>query len=124
LSQPFSRTDLLLMGRSGTPPTMIRHLRFNLPAGSFNAEYRDYDGNVSTSNFATSRSGATLELKPRYPLFGGWKYQFWFAYDVPLSQSVRLRQDGRHVWKGPVMKGLQNVPVDKLEVEVVLPEGA
>ncbi|KXS17382.1 hypothetical protein M427DRAFT_110488 [Gonapodya prolifera JEL478] len=124
LVQPFSRTDLLIQGRYATPPTMIQHLRFDLPAGAFNGEYRDFDGNVSTSHFSSGRSGATLELRPRYPMFGGWKYQFWFAYDVPLSKSVGIGKDGRYVWKGPVMRGLQNVPVDRLEVEVVLPEGS
>lgn len=64
-----------------------------------------------------------LELKPRYPILGGWNYSFVIGYDVPLEDQ--LRSDGaRKVLSVPFLTGYKDMAVDDVELRIVLPEGA
>ena len=84
-------------------------------------------GNVSTSHF---RSGAgrvkrpsTLELKPRYPLLGGWNYTFTVGWDMPLGDVLKA-QGSKKVLGVPFLTGWRDLLVDDAELRVILPEGA
>lgn len=88
-------------------------------------------GNVSTSHFrpGTQRKGraseALLELRPRYPLLGGWNYTFTVGWDAPLADSLKYSaEDDRYVLAVPFWTPLKDVVVGDEELRVVLPEGA
>ena len=71
------------------PTTALKELKLPLQPGSMNAYFTDDIGNVSTSRFRSSNREALLELKPRYPVFGGWKYSFKVGWDADLKKSLR-----------------------------------
>ncbi|GAA5821677.1 hypothetical protein JCM11251_000966 [Rhodosporidiobolus azoricus] len=126
----------------------ISSLSLPLPPSAHNPYYYDAVGNVSTSRFrpspaatlnggailpsqkklkaALNRTPALLEMQPRYPLMGGWNYTFTIGYDLPLSEYVRTRKEGKghYVAAVPFLTPIRDVSVDKARVEVRLPEGA
>mmetsp|Transcript_1847 Transcript_1847/g.3300 ORF Transcript_1847/g.3300 Transcript_1847/m.3300 type:complete len:618 (-) Transcript_1847:1253-3106(-) len=57
---------------------------FRLPPSATNVYYRDAIGNITTSSLkrATFRY-RVLEAAFRFPLYGGWKNDFWISYDLP-----------------------------------------
>ena len=70
-----------------------------------------------------------LELKPRYPVFGGWKYSFRIGWDADLKSFLRKlgTPEGGQVLKVPFLEGPkmgEGVSYGKVEVRVILPEGA
>ena len=59
-----------------------------LPASARDVYYRDEIGNISTSNLKELDDMVELELRPRFPLFGGWKTQYTIGYNVPSYQYL------------------------------------
>jgi oligosaccharyltransferase complex subunit alpha (ribophorin I) len=114
---------------------MLPGLTLHLPAGIRNTYYYDLIGNVSTSKLRTapspvskkSRSPAysVMELKPRYPLFGGWNYTFTLGWDAPLADSASYdSKTGKYLVEVPVMTFIPGAVVDDAELKIVMPEGA
>jgi len=71
---------------------------------------------------------AHLELRPRYPVFGGWKYSFKVGWDADLKEYLRKLEKGDgYVLKIPFLEGPrmpEGIEYKKVEVRVILPEGA
>ncbi|KAL1747451.1 Ribophorin I, partial [Schizophyllum fasciatum] len=114
-------------------PLIIPGLALHLPAGVRDVYYYDQIGNVSTSALRTPPKTASkrasqfslLEMRPRYPILGGWKYAFTLGWDAPLGDSASYdAKTGTYVVEVPVMLGLPAAVVDELETKIVLPEGA
>jgi oligosaccharyltransferase complex subunit alpha (ribophorin I) len=118
-------------------PTVLKQLALQLPAGIHDAYYVDIIGNVSTSKLRTVPSvpkgqraashnqHSILELKPRYPLLGGWNYSFTIGWDSPLGDSAAYdAKEGRWIVAVPIMTQIPAAAVDEAEVKVILPEGA
>jgi hypothetical protein len=59
-----------------------------LPASARDVYYRDEIGNISTSNLRDLDDSMELELRPRFPLFGGWKTHYVMGYNVPSYQYL------------------------------------
>lgn len=59
-----------------------------LPASAKDVYYRDEIGNISTSHLHETDDGVELELRPRFPLFGGWKTNYYIGYNVPSYQYL------------------------------------
>lgn len=109
--------------------TVASAFSFNFPAGAIDAWYRDVDGNISTSHFRTEAGRSVFEMRPRYPIYGGWKFSWMHGYEVPQTFTsknglVQQTKPGQYLLRAKVYDGLKNVPVDKFTLEVVLPEGA
>ncbi|WVQ83289.1 hypothetical protein IAT38_005428 [Cryptococcus sp. DSM 104549] len=128
---------------ASTPAQILSELTLRVPPTAHTPYYYDTIGNVSTSHFRqgstpaqTQKAGSrartsprivdgTLELRPRYPLLGGWNYSFTVGYDMPLEDVLKVeRESGRLVLGVPFMTGLKDVVVDDAELQIVLPEGA
>lgn len=127
----FSRIDhqLRSMNRrnlANTLSSVLSTLSVPLPPRAQSPYFVDTVGNVSTSNFQPSTvSASNLELRPRYPLMGGWTYNFTMGYEVPLTDSVQFDADtGEYVWTFPFINALADTPVDAAEVHLLLPEGS
>jgi oligosaccharyltransferase complex subunit alpha (ribophorin I) len=65
-----------------------------------------------------------LELKPRYPILGGWNYSFVIGYDVPLEDALKSDVAGKKVLSVPFLTGYKDLAADVVELKIVLPEGA
>ncbi|KAI0921757.1 hypothetical protein AcV5_000735 [Taiwanofungus camphoratus] len=131
----FSRLEHQQQSFYGRPtPHMLPSLTLHLPAGIHSAYYYDLIGNVSTSHLRTApstRNGiqnnqfSVLELRPRYPLMGGWNYSFTLGWDSPLSDYVGFdRQSGKYIAAVPLMTMIPGAVVNEAEIKIILPEGA
>ena len=66
-----------------------------------------------------------LELRPRYPVLGGWNYSYTIGFDTPLEDSVSYdAKNGIYIVGIPVMTLIPGAVVDDAEVMIILPEGA
>ena len=63
-----------------------------------------------------------LELETRFPIFGGWKTQFYLGYAIPTENALTISGD-RYNLKVDFFTGFDDVWVEDMELKVVLPEG-
>ena len=127
LANHFSRVTWAASTYYNPPTTAIKELKVPLKAGSLNPYFTDEIGNVSTSRFRTSTREALLELKPRYPVFGGWAFPFKIGWDANLNNFLGSTPSGQYVLKVPFLEGpkmSEGLSYDKVELRVILPEGA
>ncbi|TKX21658.1 ribophorin I-like protein [Elsinoe australis] len=128
LESQFSRVKWQQMQYYNPPTSAAKELHFPLAVGSMNPYFTDDIGNVSTSRFRSNSREANLELKPRYPLFGGWKYKFRIGWDTDLKKSLRkLKTGDGYVLKVPFLEGpkeAEGVEYERVVLNIILPEGA
>ncbi|KAH0551589.1 hypothetical protein GP486_007192 [Trichoglossum hirsutum] len=128
LSSHFSRVTWQTTSYYNPATVAVSSLKMPLLVGSLNPYFTDEIGNVSTSRFRSGVREAHLELTPRYPIFGGWKYNFRVGWDADLKNFLRkLKAGDGYVLKVPFMEGpkqSEGVEYGKVEVRVILPEGA
>lgn len=128
LKKHFSRVTWQQTSYYNPASSAARELVVPLAPGSLNPYFTDDIGNVSTSRFRSSARDALLELKPRYPLFGGWKYSFKIGWDANLETFLRkLKTGDSYVLKVPFLQGpkqSEGVEYEKVNIRVILPEGA
>ncbi|KAI0125670.1 Ribophorin I [Xylariales sp. AK1849] len=105
----------------------LKELKFGLQPGSKDAYFTDVIGNVSTSRFRTNRREASLEIKPRYPIFGGWKYPFTIGWNADAKNFLRKKSGDNYLLKLPFLEGPnqpEGVEYEQIELRILLPEGA
>lgn len=128
LKNQFSRLAWAQSQYYPAASSAIKGLNVPLKVGSLDPYYTDDIGNVSTSRYRSNLKEANLELKPRYPVFGGWKYSFRIGWSNNLKDALRKVKTGDgYVLKVPFLEGPkmgEGVSYDKVELRVILPEGA
>ncbi|XP_041347808.1 dolichyl-diphosphooligosaccharide--protein glycosyltransferase subunit 1-like [Gigantopelta aegis] len=121
LKGPFSRFDYQ---RSQDGVSSIKTFKTVLPASARDVYYRDEIGNISTSNLRELDDFVELELRPRFPLFGGWKTNYYVGYNVPSYEYLYNKGD-KYALKMRLVDHLyDDMVVDELTVRVILPEGS
>ncbi|KAJ3986884.1 Ribophorin I [Lentinula detonsa] len=115
-------------------PHVLPLFTVQLPPGIRNTYYIDQIGNVSTSRLRAAPSVArgvkntqnsVMELKPRYPIMGGWNYTYTLGWDAPLGDSGSYdSKTGKYLVSVPVMTEIPGAVVNNAEVSIILPEGA
>ncbi|KAH6610485.1 oligosaccharyltransferase alpha subunit [Trichoderma cornu-damae] len=127
LSALFNRVKWAQSQFYNPASSALKELKFPLQIGSVDPYFTDAIGNVSTSRFRSSKREAMLELKPRYPVFGGWKYPFTIGWNTNAANILRNTASGGHVLKVPFMEGpkqMEGVEYGEVNVRVLLPEGS
>lgn len=128
LSKQFSRVEWASQQYYNPATTAIKELRFPLKVGSLDPYFTDVIGNVSTSRFRSNKREANLEIKPRYPVFGGWNYPFRVGWNADLKKYLRKLKTGQgYVLNVPFLEGpkqSEGVEYEHIELRVILPEGA
>lgn len=127
LSSQFNRVKWAQSQYFNGPSHALKDLRVPLQIGSVDAYFTDTIGNVSTSRFRSNKREALLELKPRYPVFGGWKYPFTIGWNSNAANFLRRTASGGFVLKVPFIEGpkqAEGVEYDTVNIRVLLPEGA
>ena len=115
---------------ASSDPASVRSYKATLPAGATNVYYIDRIGNVSTSNFRPGKTGkkkknSVLEMRPRYPLYGGWKTDFIIGYDVPSAELISIDPISRvHTLNVSFGIPFKDPVTDLLITRIALPEGA
>lgn len=73
---------------SSSAPASFRSIEARLPLEAREIYYRDRIGNISTSHVRDEDDALVVEIQPRYPMFGGWKIDFKFGYNVNKHINV------------------------------------
>lgn len=122
LKGPFSRYDYQ---RQPSPLSSVKAFKTVLPASAADVYYRDEIGNISTSNLREMDDAVELELRPRFPLFGGWKTHYVVGYNVPSYQYLWTDGGSNFALKMPFVDHIfDNQVVDEMTVKIILPEGS
>ncbi|KAH8287919.1 hypothetical protein KR018_007229 [Drosophila ironensis] len=121
LKGSFSRYDFQKEGRSGQ--SALKSYKTYLPASATGVYYRDTNGNISTSNLNPGRDFVELELRPRFPLFGGWKTQYTIGYNVP-SYEYMFSDGAKYQLKMHLIDHVyDNMAIEAATIKIILPEG-
>lgn len=112
------------------PNPSIKSWNTLLPALATDIYYRDEIGNISTSNVRQKSKAQIMEIRPRFPLFGGWKTQYNLGYVLPATKNL-FSLDGsflgvkKYKLRIPFIDHIyDSMVVDQALVKVILPEGA
>ncbi len=129
LSENFNRVTWATQSYYNGPTSALKELKVPLKAGSVDPYFTDDIGNVSTSRYRPNKlRDASLELKPRYPLFGGWKYSFRIGWNNQPHEFLRkLKTGDSYVLNVPFIEGpkmQEGIQYEHVQVRVILPEGA
>ena len=128
LADHFSRVTWAATQYYNPPTSALKMLTVPLQIGSLNPYFTDDIGNVSTSRYRSNLREAVLELRPRYPVFGGWKYSFRIGWDANLKSFLRKLAAGNgYVLKIPFLEGPkmgEGMAYEKIHLRIILPEGA
>lgn len=117
----FSRYDYQRSPNSGV--SSIKSFKTILPASAADTYYRDEIGNISTSNLLNLDDSVELEIRPRFPLFGGWKTHYYIGYNLP-SYTYLYRTGDLHALRMRFVDHIyDDMVIDDLTVKVILPEG-
>lgn len=126
LSSQFSRVKWAQSQYFSPQTFALKEMKLILGAGSKDAYFTDIVGNVSTSRFRSNKREAVLELKPRYPIFGGWKYPFTIGWNAD-SKDYLKKSDGKFLLNIPFIEGpkqAEGMEYEHVDIRVILPEGA
>ena len=128
LSSQFSRVDWQMSQHFPVATSALKDLKIPLAIGSADPYFTDDIGNVSTSHFRSGARESVLEIKPRYPIFGGWKYSFRIGWNNNLRTFLRKTTGSNtYVLKVPFLEGpkmSEGISYGKVILRFVLPEGA
>lgn len=86
--------------------------------------YRDDIGNISTSALRTLEDSVELDLRPRFPLFGGWKTHYFIGYNVPSYEYLYVQGDQFALNMRLLDHIYDDMMVEDFELRIILPEGS
>ncbi|RWS06916.1 Dolichyl-diphosphooligosaccharide--protein glycosyltransferase subunit 1-like protein [Dinothrombium tinctorium] len=122
LKGPFSRYEYQREPTNGI--SSVKSFKTKLPPTAQDIYYRDEIGNISTSNVKATMNHVIVELRPRFPLFGGWKTHYVLGYYIP-TQDYLFNDGSQYVLRIPFVDHIfDNSIIDDALVSVILPEGA
>ncbi|CCF57633.1 hypothetical protein KAFR_0C06370 [Kazachstania africana CBS 2517] len=121
LKDGFSRLDFIRHQQKSPSGHYSTIFNIALPENSTDHFVTDKIGLVSTHEVR----GDTLTLKPRFPIFGGWGYNFTIGWTNPLSQVLRKdpTDDDTYILCITSLNGPSSATYDFAHVTIYLPEG-
>lgn len=122
LKGSFSRYEFARDSKSGQ--ASIQSFDTVLPAAASDIYYRDEIGNISTSHTRIKKDSVELNLRPRFPLFGGWKTKYIVGYNVPSYEYLFHSGDQYTLEMRLLDHVFDDMVVDELIVKIILPEGS
>lgn len=121
LKGSFSRYEY--QRETGSGAASVKSFKTILPASATDAYYRDDIGNISTSNMRVMSDAVELNLRPRFPLFGGWKTHYVIGYNVP-SYEYLYNSGDQYLLKIRFIDHIfDDMVVDDAVTRIILPEG-
>ncbi|XP_066996826.2 dolichyl-diphosphooligosaccharide--protein glycosyltransferase subunit 1 [Anabrus simplex] len=122
LKGPFSRYEYQREAHSGL--SSIKSFKTILPAAATDAYFRDEIGNISTSHMKILSDSVELDLRPRFPLFGGWRTHYVIGYNVPSYEYLYNAGDDYLLKMRFLDHVFDDMVVDQITTKIILPEGA
>eukprot|EP00467_Chlorarachnion_reptans_P008421 CAMPEP_0114529706 /NCGR_PEP_ID=MMETSP0109-20121206/25007_1 /TAXON_ID=29199 /ORGANISM="Chlorarachnion reptans, Strain CCCM449" /LENGTH=468 /DNA_ID=CAMNT_0001712185 /DNA_START=1 /DNA_END=1407 /DNA_ORIENTATION=+ len=121
LKDAFHRIDYERMQRGYS----FEDLSAKLPKNSYGIDFRDDIGNISTSHVRETSKHVLFQMRPRFPLFGGWHSIFKLFYTVPIEQLVSsVAGTSSYVLNTTFSTPFDGLVIEDHTVKVVLPEGS
>ncbi len=121
LSEGFNRAKWMNQGMANKLTPAITSIQFLLPETEVSdIYYTDKVGNVSTSMVSSNR----LILHPRYPIMGGWHYNFTVGWKSSLTNFLKTVGPSTYVADVKILGGLVDSIFDDVDLSIILPEGA
>ncbi|AJR60169.1 Ost1p [Saccharomyces cerevisiae YJM1248] len=124
LSKGFSRLELMkqIQTQNMRQTHFVTVLDMLLPEGATDHYFTDLVGLVSTSHAERDH----FFIRPRFPIFGGWNYNFTVGWTNKLSDFLHVSSgsDEKFVASIPILNGPPDTVYDNVELSVFLPEGA
>lgn len=122
LKGAFSRYDYQKDTRTNQPS--VKSYKTLLPASANGVYYRDTNGNISTSALRTLKDAVELDLRPRFPLFGGWRTHYTLGYNVPSFEYLFQNGDNFLLKMRVIDHIFDDMVIDEVVTKIILPEGA
>lgn len=122
LKGSFSRYDYQRETNNGI--SSVKSFKMYLPASATSVYYRDVIGNISTSNQRTLLDSVELDIRPRFPLFGGWKTHYTIGYNVPAYEYLYNSGDDYLLKMRLIDHLYDNMIIEDITVIIILPEGS
>merc|ERR1719369_433935 len=120
LKGSFSRYEFQ---RENSGVSSVKNFKSLLPAAARDVYYRDDIGNISTSHMKVMDDAVELDLRPRFPLFGGWKTHYVVGYNVPSYEYIFYKGD-IHVLNMRLVDHIyDDMLIEQAEIKIILPEG-
>jgi len=120
LSGPYSRYEYQ---RENSGASAVKSFKTILPAAAEDVYYRDDIGNISTSAMRVLVDAVELELRPRFPLFGGWKTHYFIGYNVPSYEYLYTKGDNFALNMRVIDHVFDDMLVEDFTLKIILPEG-
>lgn len=122
LKGSFSRYDFQKNSRGSL--SAVEMYKTILPASATGVYYRDTNGNISTSAMRTLKDSVELDLRPRFPLFGGWRTHYTLGYNVPSFEYLFHTEDNFLLKMRLIDHIYDDMHIDEIVVKIILPEGS
>jgi len=120
LKGSFSRYEFQ---RENSGVAAIKSFKTFLPASANGVYYRDEIGNISTSAMRVLDDAVELDLRPRFPLFGGWKTHYVMGYNVPSYEYLYNSGDDFVLQMRLLDHIFDDMLVEDFTLKIILPEG-
>lgn len=88
-----------------------------------NFNFSDTNGNISTSAMRVHKDSVELDLRPRFPLFGGWRTHYTIGYNVPSFEYLFHNNENYLLKMRLVDHIYDDMVIDEIVVKIILPEG-
>ena len=121
LKGSFSRYEFQ---RENSGVSAVKSFKTFLPASANGVYYRDDIGNISTSAMRVLDDAVELDLRPRFPLFGGWKTHYVLGYNVPSYEYLFNTGDNFVLNMRLLDHVFDEMLVEEFTVKIILPEGS
>ncbi|XP_014213080.1 dolichyl-diphosphooligosaccharide--protein glycosyltransferase subunit 1 isoform X2 [Copidosoma floridanum] len=122
LKGSFSRYEFTRESKNLQPS--IQSFDTILPAAASDIYYRDEIGNISTSHTRIKKDSVELNLRPRFPLFGGWKTRYTIGYNVPSYEYLYNSHDDYVLELRLLDHIYDDMVVEDMTLKIILPEGS
>ncbi len=121
LKGSFSRYEFQ---RENSGASAVKSFKTFLPSAAKDVYYRDDIGNISTSAMRVMDDAVELDLRPRFPLFGGWKTHYTLGYNVP-SYEYLFNSGDDYILKMRLLDHVfDDMLVEDFTLKIILPEGS
>jgi oligosaccharyltransferase complex subunit alpha (ribophorin I) len=120
LNKGFSRADFMLNKANMRQTHALTAMELDVEDDARDLFFTDLVGNVSTSRGFSDK----LFIKPRFPVFGGWHYNFTIGWTNDLGDYLKKLSDDEYVVRVPFLNGPPGSSYDEVSLNIYLPEGA
>merc|ERR1711990_1356820 len=121
LKGSFSRYEFQ---RENSGVSSVKNFKTLLPAAAKDVYYRDDIGNISTSHLKVMDDAVELDLRPRFPLFGGWKTHYVLGYNVPSYEYLYNTGDDFVLSMRLIDHVFDDMLDEEFTLKIILPEGS